>query len=246
MTWDGSTFDFHGACDLVLVNNPEFANGLGLDIHIRTKIQTWWSYIDTAVLRIGGDTLEVQGGQNTATFWINGERQELPEQDGEVEATIGGSKIKYANISMKTKIFQLHPARGVSISLQTFNDFVRVNVKADEANGNMIGAVGLMGTYPSGKMVDRDGDLVKDAVEFGKEWQVRSTEVKLFHSAEGVQHPEECRMPDPTVDKSRRLGESMITEEDASRACARVNEEERDNCIFDVLATNDKDMAGSY
>jgi len=229
------------------LQNPEFANGLGLDIHIRTKIKTWWSYIDTAVIRIGSDTLEVQGGKNTATFWINGERHDLPEHDGELEATLGGNAIHYSNLSQKTKNFRVHAARGVWISLQTFNDFVRVNVKADDGKkAKMNGAVGLMGTFPSGQMLDREGDLVKDTDEFGKEWQVRATEIKLFHSVEGVQHPEECRMPDSSTDKSRRLGESLITEDDAALACARVSEKERDNCIFDVLATNDKEMAGSY
>jgi hypothetical protein len=29
-----------GACDLVLLHNPDFANGLGMDLHIRTKIDT--------------------------------------------------------------------------------------------------------------------------------------------------------------------------------------------------------------
>jgi len=44
----------------------------------------------------------------------------------------------------------------------------------------------------------------------------------------------------------RRLGEVFITKEEAAQACARVDEADRDACIFDVLATNDKDMAGSY
>ena len=238
-------FSSAGACDLVLVKNPDFAHGLGLDVHVRTKIKTWWSHIDTAVVRIGSDTLEVQGGTNTATYWINGVKHDLPEHDGELEATIGGNKILHSNMSKKTKKFRINAARGVWISLQTFNDFVRANVRADEKIGNMNGAVGLMGAYPSGKMLDREGELVTDHDEFGKEWQVRATEAKLFHSAEGVQHPQECQMPDAASKQSRRLGESLITEEEAELACSRVPSEHMDNCVFDVLATNDKDMAGS-
>ena len=54
-------------------------------------------------------------------------------------------------------------------------------------------------------------------------------------------------MPDATAKTAaRRLGEAFISEEDADNACARVAPEDKDACIFDVMATNDKDVAGSY
>jgi hypothetical protein len=239
-------FDFHGGCDLVLVNSPGFLNGLGLGIHMRTKINTWWSYIDTAVLRIGNDTFEVQGGLNTAKYWVNGVEGELKET-GYLAETISGYKIWFNDVSKKSKRFRIDVGYDV-IGMETFNDFVRVNVKADPKSDNFAGSNGLMGAYPTGEMVDRKGGVVTDTNAFGKEWQVLRTEPMLFHNVEGVQHPEECRMPDRTATKRRRrLGEALITEEDAARACARVSpDNERDACIFDVLATNDKDMAGSY
>lgn len=98
-------------------------------------------------------------------------------------------------------------------------------------------------------MLARDGfTKMEDAVAFGKEWQVLSSEPMLFHEVDGVQHPQECAMPDDmtTKAKRRRLGESVITEDEAALACSRVEEMSRESCIFDVLATNDKDMAGSY
>ena len=36
-TWTGESYDFHGACDLVLLSNPSYGNGQEMDIHIRTK-----------------------------------------------------------------------------------------------------------------------------------------------------------------------------------------------------------------
>ena len=33
----GKEFDFHGGCDLVLLQNPSFSNGLGLNVHVRTR-----------------------------------------------------------------------------------------------------------------------------------------------------------------------------------------------------------------
>ena len=68
----------------------------------------------------------------------------------------------------------------------------------------------------------------------------------LFFSRGDVQPPMECSMPDKVAKKNRRLGEALVTEEDARIACNHVPMEVRDECIFDVLASNDKDMAGSY
>ena len=68
-------YDFHGGCDLVLLENPEFMNGLGMTVHIRTKIETWWSYVESAVLKIGEETMEIQQDQ----FHVNGQPVELGE-----------------------------------------------------------------------------------------------------------------------------------------------------------------------
>merc|ERR1711935_1329893 len=72
-TWKNEHFEYHGQCDIVMVSNPNFANGLGIDIHIRTKIVRFWSYIQRAVIRIGNDILEVEGTLNitNAEYWIN-------------------------------------------------------------------------------------------------------------------------------------------------------------------------------
>merc|ERR1711865_1069187 len=48
--WTGQQYDFHGACDLVLVQNPSFRDGLGLTVHLRTKFTKLWSFIESAVL----------------------------------------------------------------------------------------------------------------------------------------------------------------------------------------------------
>jgi hypothetical protein len=52
---------FHGGCDLVLLSNPGFGNGLGLHIHTRTKVESWWSYIEQAVVQIGDQMIELSG-----------------------------------------------------------------------------------------------------------------------------------------------------------------------------------------
>jgi len=137
---------------------------------------------------------------------------------------------------------------GDAIGLETFDDFVRVSIHSTgKAPTKFEGSVGLMGSYPDGQMLARDGStIMEDTNKFGIEWQVHGTEPMLFHDLEGVRYPMQCQMPDMVKRSHRRLGETNITHEDAELACARVEAADRDACIFDVLATNSLGMAGSY
>ena len=78
---------------------------------------------------------------------------------------------------------------------------------------------------------------------------MQAHEAKMFHNLEGVQHPQECLMPDPAERsiKRRRLGESLVSQGDAEAACAGVaHSDEFQPCVKDILATNDLTMAGIY
>lgn len=49
------------------------------------------------------------------------------------------------------------------------------------------------------------------------------------------------------IKRKRRLGEAEISLEAANLACSSVTDkDDHDACIFDVLATQDVDMAGSW
>jgi len=48
-----------GKCDLVFTHAPEFANGAGLCIHARTKIQHDHGCIESAAMKIGEDIFQV-------------------------------------------------------------------------------------------------------------------------------------------------------------------------------------------
>lgn len=269
VTWSGHKYDFHGGCDLVMVQNPGFAHGLGMNLHIRTTIKTWWSYISSAVIQIGNDTLEVQGGPLSGEeplFWINGVKGEKHwhaqgrggHEDVNLDQDLSGFVIHYHKTSSKQSRFRIALGGGDAINIETFNEMLRVIVKADNLD-NFNGSVGLMGSYPDGAMVSRNSTaaraaVMEDPIAFGKEWQVLDSEPMLFHDhgVGVVQHPTECKMPSFDVKHGRklrrRLGEAMITQEAAEAACrARfLEEDDFDSCVFDVLATNDKETAGAY
>jgi len=246
-TWSGKKYDFHGGCDLVLLRNPDFSNGLGMHVHIRTKINrdNSWSSIDSAVIQVGDHKLEVVGGAGGGSYWINnGEKTQL--QTG--NAALGEFPVHFVRINDHQTRLRIDLGNRDAIAIETFKDFVRVNVgnKSDKSFG---GSTGLLGRYPDGLKIGRDGATVfEDSNEFGQEWMVHPSDAILFRDVEAGQLPLQCAMPDAGSMKEarRRLGESAISEEEAAMACARVLEADRDSCIFDVLATNDKDMAGSY
>jgi hypothetical protein len=237
-TWSGEKFSFHGECDLVLVRNREFADGLGMDIHGRTKIHRDWSAFESAAVRIGNDIFEVNG---KTYHWVNG------VANAELPAVIGGYEVTLQSPAPHIRRFVIDLGKGEKIHVKTFNDFVWVDVEGSRKE-DFIGSYGLLGAYESGHEVARDGKtIITDPNVFGQEWQVRDTDPKLFHSADGPQYPQQCKMPtQPKLDVKRRRLNEGITYSAAWKACAHARAEEVDDCIADVQATNDVEMAGAY
>ena len=230
-TWSGRRYDYHGACDLVLLQNPSFNQNQGMDIHIRSKHIHELSYVSNAAIRIGDDVLEV----NSDVYYVNGEANvELP-------VALGGFKVTHKVVNEHQQTFLIHLEQE-TIVIKTWRQFV--SIKFEHARADTYGdSVGLMGTFGDGVMLARDGITVMetDVNAFGAEWQVRSWEAQLFHDA--PQHGEQCSIVQKSV-RRRRLGE--VSEDQAAIACARVPLDDRGACIFDVLATNDIGMAGAY
>jgi hypothetical protein len=243
-SWNGENYDFHGVCDLVLLKNHGFNNGVGMDIQIRTKKTRQWSYVSSAVLRIGDESFEVAGGKDMQ-YWVNGVAGDDLTDNGMLSKTISGYPINFSQLNSKQREFAVALGNGEAVVFKTWNEFVRVDIQG-ATDADFKGSVGLMGSFPEGIKIGRDGKTVIDDLnEFGLEWQVDATEPKLFHNLEGPQFPERCVIPS-AAEMRRRLGESTITQEQAEKACGRVSEADRSLCIFDVMATNDMDVAGAY
>jgi len=247
----GKKFDFHGECDIVFVNNPDYNNGQGMRIHIRTKQVRWWSYVQSAVVQIGDDTLEVRGGLHSSDYWVNGVKGSKLVQSKIQPFTIGGHRVRFrvlSDITFQYKIFlddEKTDGTAESIVLRSVKDWMKIDlVKHNEKNFGT--SVGILGDYTTGEMLGRDGKTVfNDTDAYGLEWQVKKDEPMLFHNVEGPQDPEQCKMPSPATIQ-RRLGENTISRETAAKACAHVDPSSLKDCIFDVMATSDVDMAAVY
>jgi hypothetical protein len=240
-TWRGQHFDYHGECDLVLLRSSEFGSGLGLDVHIRTKFRRDMSYISSAVLRIGSDVLEVE---SQGVYYLNGVAgAALPDE-------FSGFTFSHTQPTGKQHLFEVDLGGGEKINVKTYKDFVSVLIEEGQLK-NFGDSVGLMGDFEQGRMIARDGTTVlDDANAFGQEWQVLETEPTLFQTLRLPQHPMECTLPTPMLASQlrRRLAESSSVDElAAEKACAHWGEG-KDDCVFDVLATGDLEMAmvGAY
>jgi hypothetical protein len=239
-TWQGQHFDYHGECDLVLLHSSEFGSGLGLDVHIRTKLRRDMSYISAATVRIGKDILEVD---SQGVYYLNG------KVDAALPDEFSGFAFSHTQPTNMQHVFEVDLGGGEKINVKTYKDFVSVLIEEGQ-HKNFGDSVGLMGDYGQGRMIARDGTTVLDDHNaFGQEWQVRDTEPTLFQTDRLPQYPLECTMPAPVKASQlrRRLLESSVDEAAAEKACAHWGEG-KDDCVFDVLTTSDLEMAlvGAY
>lgn len=234
---------------MVLTKDANFADGLGLDIQLRTKLVRYWSYIRNAAIRIGHDIIELEGSvdphDQSVRYWYNMQfRSDEAKTLGGFPMTIRKSDSKKTKVEIDLN--SKYP--GVKIVMSTYKEFVKVEVQGatEEVFGN---TVGLLGDFKTGKTLARDGEsFMHDFREYGSEWQVTPMEDMLFHSTEEPQFPKKCLEPeDPRGDRRRLLAESDITMEQAEKACSRLKDPlDQKDCVYDILVTQNMGMAGAF
>ena len=252
LTWGGTYYDYMGICDLVLVEAPGFGNGLGFTAHIRTAAQANdnWSYIGSAAIKIGEDVLEV-GSYGEIIF--NG----VGLADGEVfeEAKMAGIyKIDFEEKNKKERLVtvSLSTEDNPNDSTLTIRSWKQmVNVKFNNAKEeDFKDSVGMMGDFYEGVLLGRDGSTVfTDENEFGQEWQVTAAEPMLFNSRPELEG-KQCQLPTmlevAAIEQKRlrrRLSETGVNQEAAELACAKFEGDQKEMCIYDVIATGDLEAA---
>lgn len=232
----------------------DFNNGQGLHIHIRTKIEHWWSYIESAVIKIGDDTLEVKGGVEDRRYWVNKKEGRRFRASRNLPFTIGGFNGRFRAINEILTQFKIYLPNEQNLVIKSAKNMLRVDLENCNADdfGN---SLGLMGTFGAGVMIGRDNHtLIEDPIEFGMEWQVLNTEPQLFHEADGPQHPQKCALPTTktlfrgqrTDREARRMLAETVSRQEAEAACSGASADEFSDCVYDVMATDDKDMASAY
>jgi Repulsive guidance molecule (RGM) C-terminus len=226
----------------LLVGYVHTGRAQAVDCHHLIDSYTGCSFplTESAALRIGDDTLEVS---SWGFYAMNGvESADLSQ------AFLGPFAVKYTVENKKKSIFSVHDGDGDHIVVSTYKDWVNIKIFPTELDYQT--SQGLLGEFPSGVMLARNGTTVftkEEANEFGNEWQVTADEPMLFMLEDRepqLRNGQKCIMPSTTASaEQRRLGEA-ISEEAAKEACAHhVEADQFENCVYDVMASGDLDMA---
>ena len=183
-------------CDFILVDHPDFMNGLGLQIHVRTKTTPLWSFISAVAVKIGDDVLEVEGSKNGKKgksaaaehnpYWVNGIFQK--NLDGLFsESFLVVSK----QLNPRQRDFSIDFGYGDMISIRTFQQYVRVDLQTTPSSGVLEGAFGLMGSFPNGEKIGSDYQtMFHDVSQFAREWEAyQEDRPSLFHAASSSTTP---------------------------------------------------------
>jgi len=234
-TFRNQHYDFHGHCDLVLLEASHFAQGKGLSVHIRSSAyKKIFSYISDAAIRIGDDILEVGGG---GKYFFNGKPVSSLASE-----TIGGYKMEHTRTKKGRAVYKIFLDGKEEIDIREYKNWITVYV-LHPSDQDFAGTVGLMGSYETGSWMSRDGSHShQDVNEFGLDWQVRESDGLLFQTPSP--HPDKCDLPILTSPvRKRRLAESSISREAAADACADWSPKAMEDCIMDVLISEDLGMA---
>ena len=230
-TWTGDKYDYHGECDLVLVDSPNFEGGLGLKVQIRTTRVKYFSYIEKIAVQIGSEVLEFDN--DVENFLINGEKVEANRKHH--KTMLGNYVVRRDKKAISIRLDKEGKAK---IDLHTRkNGFPAVIVDGGDTE-IFKGSLGLLGDWETGMRLARDGETElndDDATAFALEWQVRDYEPMLFREARFPQYPTKCIPPKKHL--FGRLG-LLSAQKEAEKACAHW-QDDKDDCIFDVIATRD-------
>ena len=210
----------------------------GLSIHIRSSpYKTFFSYVSDVAIRIGGDVLEVG---NKGKHYINGVLQVLGATED-----LAGYKVSSSRAAKKPRhVYKIHLAGyKEEIDIREYKDWISISI-LHATHSNFGTSVGLMGRFEDGAWVGRDNATVHtDINAYGQDWQVRgAVDGFLFHVPSP--HAMQCDLPSLRDKKIRlrRLEESIISKEEAMKACSRWGDEIMD-CVLDVQTSGDLGVA---
>lgn len=220
-----------------MLDNKYFDNGKGLSIHIRSDpFQTIFSYISRVAVRIGEEIFEV------------GPLGERHFQNGR-PGSIAGFPVHYQPPPRRgmSRVYTILLGNSTRLVIRERQGWQHVSIHGATAS-QFANSTGLMGSFTDGVWYGRDCTTVFVSVnDYGMEWQVQEElDGLLFQSPSPF--PDKCELltEDDLVQeqRGRRLSESSITHEEAKEACLSwVDENDLDECIFDVLVAEDLDMA---
>ena len=244
---------FHGECDLVVLHSPYFHSS-GLDLHVRTTMadNNLYSYIESAALRIGQHVLELQ---NNGVVLFGGSQygdEHLPlhfgpsNDDKTYTLRLMQHQADEKTGTVIRRKYELNLNDDLKIEFKFYLHFMTYHIMGGDA---LEDSVGMMGAYPTGDMVSRQGTIMQDFNAFGFEWQANpNDDPVLFHQDRAPQLPyERCRLPPSGAGVARRkLRGNPALSEAAQEACSQQSGHNLQSCVDDVMLTGDLELANEW
>ena len=214
-----------------------------VDLHVRTTIDSFYSYIEAAAVKIGGRILELDGVDK---IYLDGQEVQAPV------TFIGNHNITYTYRRVedggKKQIYSLESNKHTLVQFRFYLHYLTLNVVA--AGNSFHNTRGLLGSFKDGSMITRDGLAFKGKFdEYAFEWQVNPEDPVLFREQRSPQLPmESCRLP--TAGRpARRLRANTRLLSAATEACAAATSGHSTNmdlCIDDVMVTGEVGLASVW
>jgi hypothetical protein len=242
-TWDNIWFDYHGACDLILIANAD----AGIHLHIRTEPKGGYASISHAVLKLGNEILEITDDQTGTNVLFNtGALAVAP-------STLGGYAL---DVTVTTNgystRFEVDMLQGQFIRITRYPHGLDISILANGATFS--GSEGLCGSWNSGGLQNPDGD----PLESSQEWQVPMGEY-LFATPSTTCTPfDPCSSNGGPTDATSGCGDggggdaaqlaaAALVQAAGNELCLQSCEDTtlddfpklRENCKFDLETTKD-------
>ena len=233
----------------MLVHSDDF-HGHGLDLHARTTIEDYFSYIESMALGLGDHILNI----HKEYVYLDGVKYtqaNLPLKFGDDghEYILDTAPIEEGKNPKFYDYYQVTLGKDSSILFRFYKQYLFFSIQGSAEDFH--DAKGLLGTYYEGSMLSREGDPLDDFKVLGFEWQVSLDDPKLFFEDpdRAPQLPfEVCRLPTAARPSRRFLRtEHRMLHEKANIACEHVKEAtDFDLCVDDVMLTKDLGLADMW
>jgi len=258
-------------CDLVLMDSPEAAGGMGVTLHARhatPKVFTHgeeYTFISNLALRIGDTTWELVAAE--AQIFKDGELFDVEQRidtDSNLYSVRKETKGRRAN--QVEYVFQF--TNGSKISLRGNKRFKMSYLEVVGFSDSIV--TGFLGRTNEKGFFNREGEIMADSEYIGgnataadmyaQEWQVQADEPKMFMEKNAhPQAPSRCVFVDKEnkegnkyKDRLRgsRHGRRLLERESvlkaaANVACGRLSDSnpKKSWCIDDVMVTGEVEIA---
>ena len=195
-TWNGTKYDFHGHCDLLLVQSDSFRDGTGLAVHIRSApFQDFYSFISHVAIRIGDHVLELGPHGTRVLNGVGGDsRSHQPPL-----TLFAGLPVDHKRIATRdANLYTIHLEDHCRLMIRDMRGWYRVHFEGARAK-DFRHATGLMGSFGTGTWLARDGRTIMDESSidnFGMEWQVKEELDGLLFSTPSP-FPDKCELRQP-------------------------------------------------